>query len=217
MRCRSVAAGLVVAALAMGIRDIGLATGSSRAATGPHKRAFLRQQANQDNPQYEHSHRPSQGLGPTATTSSSPSEIQGWRPTRSSPRNHSPNDGVDVGTVPRYVCAGSAKPGVGGQWIRAEGEIGVWVFDVGSVPWQGQFVVPGHTGPIAIENFQGHVATWTSTSGKGGMFNIVTHTWSVYLRNVNYRPWQWGHQLTRNSNGRRWVEPILRVTERGPF
>ncbi len=132
-------------------------------------------------------------------------------------RNHSPNDGVDVGTVPRYVCAGSAKPGVGGQWIRAEGEIGVWVFDVGSVPWQGQFVVPGHTGPIAIENFQGHVATWTSTSGKGGMFNIVTHTWSVYLRNVNYRPWQWGHLLTRNSNGRRWVEPILRVTERGPF
>ena len=56
-------------------------------------------------------------------------------------------------------------------------EIGVWVFKMGPVPWQGQFAAPGHTGSIAIESFQGEVVTGISTSGEQGTFNMATHVW----------------------------------------
>jgi len=61
-----------------------------------------------------------------------------------------------------------------------KGEIGVWVTNMSPAPaWQGQFVAPGSTGPISIETFQGQVATWTSTSGEQGTFNIASHLWSI--------------------------------------
>lgn len=61
-----------------------------------------------------------------------------------------------------------------------QGEIGVWVTNMSPAPaWQGVFVAPGSTGPISINSFQGQVATWISTSGEQGTFNIASHVWSV--------------------------------------
>ena len=195
MRYRTLVAGLAVVGLATGIRLMVSPSGSSPAAMAQrfeqHKLAFLRQQANKAN---HDTHIPRDhpvGAVDTAPQTSSPSEI----------REPAPYPFVAATIHQTTAWMWGRYPGTSVQDLQSQvlvvsgsvpnhplaGEIGVWVFNVGSVPWQGQFVAPGHTGAIAIKNFHGHVATWTSSSGQHGTFDIVTHTWSIRPRNITER------------------------------